>query len=88
VTMTGETLQRVTTLDEQAVYECSVCGGQSRTRMPNHDDDCLVRNSGDDATVYNRDAVIERVHDDVVRVRFADTGTLSYVPHGGVEVQE
>jgi len=47
-----------------------------------------VVHSGDDATVYNRDAVIEGVYDGVARVRFADTGTLSYVPHDDVEVRE
>ena len=44
--------------------------------------------SGDEATVYGRDAVIERVHDGVARVRFADTGALSYVPHDDVEVHK
>jgi len=86
--MTGETLQRVTALDEPAEYECSVCGGRSRTRMPDHNEDCLVLRSGDDATVYNRGAAIERVYDDVARVRFADNGGLSYVPHDDVEVRD
>jgi len=86
--MTGETIQRVTDFDEQAAYQCSVCGGRSPTRTPNHDPDCLVLREGDNATVYNRDAVIERVYDDVARVRYEDTGALAYVPHDDVEVSD
>lgn len=40
--MTGETLERVTPLDEPAVFECTECGGRSRTRMPWHTTDCPV----------------------------------------------
>ena len=40
--MTGETLERVTDLSEPPLYECTVCGGQSRTRLPNHKPDCEV----------------------------------------------
>jgi hypothetical protein len=40
--MTGETLQRVTDLDEPALYECTECGGRSRTRLPNHREHCPV----------------------------------------------
>jgi len=40
--MTGETLERVTALDEAPLYRCTECGGESRTRLPNHDLDCPV----------------------------------------------
>jgi len=40
--MTGETLERVTALDEPPLYECIKCGGRSRTRLPNHEPDCEV----------------------------------------------
>jgi hypothetical protein len=40
--MTGETLERVSDLDEPPLYECQVCGGRSRTRLPNHELDCEV----------------------------------------------
>jgi len=40
--MTAETLERVTALDEPPLYECQVCGGRSRTRLPNHEPDCEV----------------------------------------------
>lgn len=75
--MTGETLERVTALDEPALYECALCGGQSRTRQPNHDPDCPVVT--EEVTVYNREARIERAYADVVRVRFEDNGGVSYV---------
>jgi hypothetical protein len=75
--MTGETLRRVTDLDEPAVYECAVCGGRSRTRLPNHDDDCAA--IADEVAVYNRPAVVERATGDVVRVRFKDNGLVSHV---------
>lgn len=44
--MTGETLERVSALDEPAVYECTECGGQSRTRLPYHESDCPVIAAG------------------------------------------
>lgn len=36
--MTGETLERVGPYQ----YRCTVCGGTSKTRLPNHDLDCPV----------------------------------------------
>lgn len=35
---------------------------------------------GDTVTAYNRQAVVEGVHTDVVRLRFCDTGTMDYFP--------
>jgi len=40
--MSAETLERATDYDEPAVFRCTVCGGTSRTRLPNHDPDCEV----------------------------------------------
>lgn len=42
--MTGETLERV---GEQQ-YRCTECGGESSTRMPNHEPDCpVILNDGE-----------------------------------------
>jgi len=40
--MTAETLERVTDYGEAPLFRCTVCGGTSRTRLPNHDSDCEV----------------------------------------------
>lgn len=40
--MTGETLERV----GPCRYRCTECGGESKTRLPNHEADCPVINGG------------------------------------------
>jgi hypothetical protein len=40
--MTGETLERISALDAPPLYQCTECGGVSKTRLPNHKPDCRV----------------------------------------------